>query len=926
MQSNGSETKLSAPFIKLSPLVCQQIVIPRNECIFELNKESDSVKIILNPLDQLLSLNFRTDQPNTRFFTVHYANKQILNIDIVDGYLLTVNHLIHPLKFMSSGTWHQLTIDLNNALIYIDGIKTAISIAPSNGQNHRKMISAMEFNLNGQITNIHLNTEHDILCDGDSRINIQMTQMFLRKICPHYNENYCHCQAPFSALIPNKKIKSHVCENDKKKLNGFQLARTTNQVSFIFLQNSFDQFKSVSLSFKSDSTIGLIFFGVSKIPKSKESSIMQIHYVNEDMFALQCFKTDGISRRCQSCSIKKTNGFALEEWVTVSLFHYNEYQFLTVNDQICQLVPNTYDFDSSLLYKISENVDNALFVGGMFYAKSSNLWKKMNSETINPYLDTTREKPPSLRGCITNLYVNGKKQKLDKLYSEQVALFSRDNNEDVFSMASRCNSCPDESQCYGARCRPSTPLIESESICDCSSIFGIKKPLSSGCLLPDYVNSNLTLRKEEMVVENLLLSHTSPVLLENIKFFGNRRAILDKVYILIRFPTSSDSLVTILDFGSIRVLVGNKGTRVIIEIDFAHREEFSISNVDNRLNLLNFERTPVIGTASEARSIKVQLNDDIRYVPIDEIPLSNGAELTVSPISSNMKNSGCISTFSVSYEYKETQHTHYPENRVDQKDVLSLIIHELKKQNPTLAKSLIQTTPCGLRDSSLWYFPATSSIGALTEYTPDPFSEPGISKSSWIHFLFFLIIFVFIILLLICLCFNCILRCRRAGSYKTKTLTESTKVKGYNVIKRQLPKDRRSKRSNKSRLPYDSSEKDYLQYESTPGSCGIEYSPKTTSTHTPPSPDEWQRQPVRASRTYIERLSNMKANQKLNDPNCDTPLSSNPKKSSSKYSYKSDSFLNDSIDFGDSPPSYVFRAPIAIQEDEFRNASDKTIS
>uniref|UniRef100_A0A0K0FGD8 BAM-2 (inferred by orthology to a C. elegans protein) n=1 Tax=Strongyloides venezuelensis TaxID=75913 RepID=A0A0K0FGD8_STRVS len=886
--------------------------------------DSDNVKVILTPLDQLLSLNFRTDQPNTRFFTVHYANDQTLNVDIVDGYLLTVNHLIHPLKFISSGKWHQLAVDLNNAVIYIDGINTAISIAPSNGQTHRKMISSIDFNLNGQLTNIRLNTESGILCDGDSKISIQMTQMFLRKICPNYSENYCHCQAPLSALTSSKKNKQYECESDKKKLNGFQLTRTPNQVSFLFLQNTFDSFKSLSVTFRTDSNIGLIFFGVSKSPKSKESSIVQIHYVNEDIYALQCFKTDTLSRRCQSCQIRKKDGFALDEWITLSLFHYNEYQFMTVNEQICQLIPNAYDFDSSLLYKISENVENVLFVGGMFYAKSSNLWKKMNLETITPFLDTTREKPPSLRGCITDLFVNGKKQKLDKVFNEQVAFFSRDNNEDVFGMISHCSMCSEESQCFGGRCRPSTPILGSESVCDCASIFGIKKPNTQSCLLPDFVNNNITFKNDETVVENLILTHSTQSIIENIKFIGNRRAIMDKVYLLIRFPSTSDSLVSILDFGSIRILVGNKGTRVIVEIDFTHREEFIISNSDNRLNLLNFERTPFIGTTSESRSIKVQLNDDIRYVPIEEIPLSNGAEITFSPVVSSNKvlHPGCIVTFSASYEYKETQHSHYPENRIDQKDILNLIISELKKQDPGLANDLIKTSPCGIRDSSLWSFPGTSSIGLLNDYTSDPFFEPSIGIGGWIHFLFFLIIIVFLILLLICLCFNCVIRCRRTGSYKTKSKGDPSKTKGYSIIKRPLPKDGKIKRSCKSRLQTDSSERDYLQYEANMGSGANEYSPKTMSTHTPPSPDEWQRQPVRASRTYIERLSNMKYVQNKNPNNFDTPLTSNNKKFSSKYSNKSDSFLNDSIDFSDSP-AYPFKAPIALQEDEFRNGPEK---
>uniref|UniRef100_A0AC35TSN4 LAM_G_DOMAIN domain-containing protein n=1 Tax=Rhabditophanes sp. KR3021 TaxID=114890 RepID=A0AC35TSN4_9BILA len=903
------------PFVKLSPLICKQTVVARNECIFELNSISDKVTVNLTPLDQTLTVNFRSDVPSSRFLTIHYQNGKILNVDIVDGYLLTVNHLIHSLKFISGGDWHQLSIDLVNQLLYVDSMVTAVSIAPVNKDNHKKMITAIEFNLNGQITNLKLNTENSQLCDGSPRLQIHRTELFLRKICPHYEANYCHCKGPNSVFGTSKNNTPFSCPVEIKTNNAFQLARTQDQLAFFYIPK-FDYHSTISVLFKSDSNSGLIFFGTTTSEKSKETSIMQVHFVNENIYAMQCFKTDHHVRRCQACTLKRKNGFAVDNWIRVSMFHYSEYHFLTVDEHICQLVPNSLDAEGALIYKISENVDKALFVGGMMYAKSSSLWKKMNAESINPFIDTTREKPPSLRGCISELYVNGEKQDLSKLFTEQVALFSKDSNNDAFSMIPRCNSCSEESVCHGARCRPATANLDSESICDCASIFSIKKPNSQSCMLPDFVDTNVTLKNEEIVVPNLLLSHDAPVLLENIKFFGNRRALLDKVFILIRFPVTSDNLVTILDFGSIRVLVGNKGTRIVIEIDFAHREEFTINNNDNRLNLLNFERTPTIGTSSESRSIKVQLNDDIRYVPIEEIPLVNGAELTISPIASqtNIQNPGCISSFSVSYEYKEASHKHYIENRVDQKDVLHMIVTELRKQDPLLASKLIQSNPCGIRDSNLWASPSSSSIGMMAEYTPDPFSQPRLSSINWKHFLSFLVIIMVVVLLCICISLNCILRIRRRGSYKTKNLNDAG-TNGYNIIKKPIPKDKYDShpRKKRSRLA-NNGEQDYLNYDVTTAD-----SPKTTSTHTPPSPDEWQRQPVRASRTYIERISLPKTQ---HTSPYDTPLTGKTSRSN-KYSYNDDSFLNDSINFGDTPSSYVYKAPIALAEEDFRGVTSK---
>uniref|UniRef100_A0AC35TLS1 Recep_L_domain domain-containing protein n=2 Tax=Rhabditophanes sp. KR3021 TaxID=114890 RepID=A0AC35TLS1_9BILA len=169
----------------------------------------------------------------------------------------------------------------------------------------------------------------------------------------------------------------------------------------------------------------------------------------------------------------------------------------------------------------------------------------------------------------------------------------------VHVRANELKRCNEGSICHGARCRPVTANLYSESVCDCASIFWIKKPNSRSCMLPDCVDSNVAVKHGEIVVPNLILTHQVPVLLEDIKFFGNR--------------LTSEDVVTILEFGSIRVLVGNKRTRFVIEIGFAHREEFTTNNNDNRLNL---ERTPTVETSSESRSTMVQLSDDIRYVPI----------------------------------------------------------------------------------------------------------------------------------------------------------------------------------------------------------------------------------------------------------------------------------------------------------------------
>lgn len=82
------------------------------------------------------------------------------------------------------------------------------------------------------------------------------------------------------------------------------------------------------------------------------------------------------------------------------------YQFLTVNEQICQLSPNLPYPDSSEIYKPSvSNIAvstsfgsrNALFVGGHYYSKLARLNNLIDKGFQRDFQDNTREKAPSLK-------------------------------------------------------------------------------------------------------------------------------------------------------------------------------------------------------------------------------------------------------------------------------------------------------------------------------------------------------------------------------------------------------------------------------------------------------------------------------------------------------------------------------------------------
>uniref|UniRef100_A0A914DRF9 LAM_G_DOMAIN domain-containing protein n=1 Tax=Acrobeloides nanus TaxID=290746 RepID=A0A914DRF9_9BILA len=760
------ETENSTVWIRVSELRCTQNVIKTNDCLFEINVPNDRIRFTeILESDEHIRFSFRTDHPWHRFISLYMKGAQHINIEIIDGYLLNVNHVIHPVKLLADGNWHTAHIDLRVLTLTIDDSETTISLY--SGRTRSVHIESIDIFVNGQLTALQIgetSEERAWQCADSDRIQIHSTPQILRRLCPSYEDNYCKCKGPNSALSSFRHRITNCTE--PKSQNAYRLSRNSHQLAFFYLKE-FHEKSRISVLFKSDSDVGLIFFGMVFRPKSVEEFVtrIQVHYINEVMYAARCIRGMDGTERCHSCSIHRKRGFSTNEWIRVSWFYYNVYQFLAVDDEVCQLSPNSRAIlDSSELY-MPASLDSFLFVGGYLYAKSSHTLHQINHEFRKKFGENTREKPPSLRGCIADIVIDGVGENLDEVFKMQIKDVAMDGRDSLFSMKRTCPDCESTSECHGARCRAAFPDIEARPVCDCASI---------------YANTRLSLKRSTNVCivsqrdtgtfdhhKSLRLSTEQSIKLESMRLPLNRRAVVDKIWFLLRFPEANKELTTIMTFGAIRIRVGSYGKRVIVEVDLI-KEEFAIaSNDDERLHLIAIQRNKVVGTAIEHKTLRIQIDNDMRTITLDEIPISD-PYLLITPVITEQiqeKSAGCLAEFVVAYDYREDSHSqiHSPENRVEQTDWLPQIIDDAHKTG------LVLNDYCGIRDPNLWNG-NSSSYGSVGEY--DPYD--GKKGTSWIFF-----IVALAVLILVCIPY-CICR-RKRYTRRYKAPKDESKMNGHSL-------------------------------------------------------------------------------------------------------------------------------------------------
>ncbi|TKR97001.1 hypothetical protein L596_010933 [Steinernema carpocapsae] len=757
-------------YVRSSLLRCSQNVLENPTCLFTFNKE-DADGLTVNFFENLTSMefSFRTDKPTMPFVRVHLDNRPNINVDLIDGYLLTVNHLIHPIKLLADGQWHKFRLLYPQMDIYIDDAKTAIKISAEVNAK----IKHVEIAFSGEMTALVLN-EKDMVCNDTKltsvgKISYHSTPNVINDICPAYEENYCNCKAPNSVVAGDLYSRAK-CDKGFLK-DGYHLSRSPRQLSF-FYTTRYHTYATVSVLFKSYADTGLIFFGASEADPSVPGVVKtQVYFENTVMQAAICHpKSDG-TEKCRSCSITEPNGFKTSVWTRVSMFNYKDYHYLTVNEKICQLSPEEGYSRVYEIYKLNKPLkdESALFVGGTFYAKSRGPWQYATRVFQDHFREVTKEKPQSLEGCVGEIRINGVRLDLDDVYETQLNSILKEPKTEAFSMTKGCIDCAiAHVNCHGTACLPSPIFDQSKDlppVCACEDIYTVTDATSGSCRVPQNKAG------DTLLSPSILLSHPTAGEVRVYTLPSNRRAKLQRFWMILTFPTENAELKTIIDLTSLTVSVGDYGRQVVIVLDSSIRQEFIVDPFDERAHLLAIKKTPSIG--SNEGKATIQLDNEIRQVPnIDfmEYPVENIAIYPIQMPPKGSSRKGCIMDIGISHKMTDGSVPRDNQQVAKQIDWKEYVLYHLQNSEFSYYKSLISLNECGIRDPSLWSR-GTTSYGVVGDYDPKGFSltSPLGAAYSW----FWILLTVATIILALILCVCCVF-CL-CGSTQRKTHGKATK-------------------------------------------------------------------------------------------------------------------------------------------------------
>ncbi|CAD5225049.1 unnamed protein product [Bursaphelenchus okinawaensis] len=744
--------------IKASPLECQEALWPRKRsCKFDMNSASDRVRIAVTGYRKL-SFSFRTERPSDRLATFESANGNV-EVMLIDGYLIQVGQQIYPLGLLADSHWHTFTYDPSTLSFTID-YSEPISIGVS--------VTTIQLAFNGQIGAFRKDSA-EWMCQGAPEIDIKLAQDTTRSLCSPTQPGYCYCKGPQSALskLKNRKVE---CLPRPDLEKAFTIFRDPRKLSFFYLPE-YTSVQPISVLIKTDSNVGLIFFGQHNRSEYGLERF-QVQFEGEKMVAGACSKLRKPDQTCLSCSIIRPGGYATNSWIRVSLFYYRSTAYLSVDDQLCELTVDAKKMDESDLYSMSSAVKAVLFVGGgTSYSKT--LYKQeelINDNFRAKFFENTREKAPSLRGCIADLRVGGTQMDLHDVFSTQQKHVVNDQKKqrDLFSITPGCVECDKlETKCHGARCRLPTAFVlnsfrkQPDPICDCADIFSDMNELNGECKVES--RQQTTTKKTSLALsrpEGSVHLEARPKFLKYSK--------IQKMWALIRFPQHSAGIVSVLDFGRVRVLVSNYGQTVYIEDESGNKEEFYVDPSDERLHLVAIERNPYVGTNSADRSLSFRVDNDIRVIQIEIFPIDDASVAEIHIQKSGNGFGGCLSELSISFDYDDMiTGTPMSENKLDQFEVLNELIE--RPERPHSVDALARYyDECGIRDPTLWES-RSEPFGNVGAFDPDNDLD-----LSWAVHIVFVLLNALVIFTAIFICGCCIFCYYRNRKHVYKTVD-----KGY---------------------------------------------------------------------------------------------------------------------------------------------------
>ncbi|EPB66208.1 hypothetical protein ANCCEY_14702 [Ancylostoma ceylanicum] len=308
---------------------------------------------------------FRTHRSDQALFSLHTANSDVTRIRLERDFFLRVDTgKPIPLCQLSDGLWHTVAIlsEDGDVSLIVDNFE---KIPLTELQAHESRLSAVEIELDGEI----------LLIDP-----------------------------------------TDVAENS------YRLLRDSDRLSFFYIPVSAESqhlkpIIRLGLTYKSESDIGLLLFGFWQEEETKGR--FQVHYRDRQLIGIYC-ENQG-EEVCKGCSISRIEGFGNDQWTRVAFFESYGGVSLVADKSVCVLSELGSQNNISLAEVYSIPVlatGSAVFIGGTFYEKKKSGLYLPSFE--HKYFENTREKVPSLRGCLKDVFVDGKSVDLSSIHSQQM--------------------------------------------------------------------------------------------------------------------------------------------------------------------------------------------------------------------------------------------------------------------------------------------------------------------------------------------------------------------------------------------------------------------------------------------------------------------------------------------------------------------------
>ncbi|KAF8367088.1 bam-2 [Pristionchus pacificus] len=711
------------PYIVAGELICEEFVRKYDECLIDGGVLIDTT----TSAHAHFRFAFRTDASNQPLLTAHHEGGARTVVELTDDFFLDLGDGTDPLLVghVSDGKWHTAQIALDGTHFSLDGGgKIAL---PAHGP-----VKQVSIRINGWIMLTDPMDEAEG-CIDSKRISKDPVPCTIVDDSgqPSHTRPFCAGASPCECTMLDEHfslLPSTTCVHEEAVASEFTLIRHPDLLSFLMLPDALISPSSssheeerrkrgersiqgtpslaLSLTFKSDSDSGLLLFGEWR---NITWGRVQVHYHGEKLTAVHCTQQDENSIEiCRGCSIDRTNGYGTDTWTRVTTFTARDGQlFLTVDAEICELTEEG-DYDTAEMYKTVLTRGSVLFVGGMFNKKvKPGIYK---DEFKAKFFENTREKLPSLRGCVKDVFALGKRVDVLKEFENQWRMTLISPSAEKYAVRMGCGHCPTQCPLH-SRCRPVSNELYAESTCNCADVEQYKE------------------RTGECVKQKtgpISLSRSSLATYRG-EFAVSRRGMLGKIWIKLKLPSHPVEVDTpLIHFYShgksilFRLYLTPDG-KLAVQVHPEHRELYTpnaskfLDPSDDRIHLVTFEKRTPLGTHPSRRFYDLYIDGERFTIPDPSIDLT---AIEFNLVDSDEGQGGCVSDLGLSYDFDDQHSADIANNRMETVNVLEHMYKEM-------ADLPSHEQVCGVVDPLLWTrgAPPLGPLGILIDHRPDVFER-----------------------------------------------------------------------------------------------------------------------------------------------------------------------------------------------------------